>query len=191
MPTDNEITRQIAGTIAPLIAGGDWTVSTTNPEYPVAVLLGPLEQRITVRLKQGDTDRLTLHGTLPFESGSPLATITVGRFRGPKAIAGEINRRLLPEYQPKLADYIARRQAQLHAGAAREIAARELMDMWPKLHIGPSHMQSDSKSVLLADSVKLTLTHAGEQGEIELRWSSITEIKAVVSALAAAGDTDD
>lgn len=102
--SDNlEILRQLAGMVAPYLGNG-WRVDTDKPLDLPPSILGPGGENIYLRTEWNKPDHLIIAGAYPEgASDYPKARIGVSRFRDVSAIAGEIKRRLLPDYQESLA----------------------------------------------------------------------------------------
>lgn len=171
----HEITRQVAGTVTTELGAG-WKVDTAGAEGANMIHAdGPDGARIGFMLDWRDADRLEIHGTYPDGwtklYGVQSHKITVKRDRDPRAIAGEITRRLLPAFLPELADVTERLQRDRIATVQRHtvrdaIIARNNGVRWL------DHLERDSQTSLglhLADGYgDVELSNNGTSASVKL-----------------------
>lgn len=103
--------------------GGGWSrASETFGEYLLrGALVNPEGAEVFISYRHGEPWRISGHAPKDYLGGNPTKSINVGFSRDAKAVAAEINRRLLPEYLP----FFKEAKKSCDANARREQAIKE------------------------------------------------------------------
>lgn len=139
--SEHESTKLLRTTAADVVTflGDGWSVDPSNPDYPTVNIDGPDGASLNLR---GDSflsiKKLEISGSYPklldgsWDHHSKAVGINVSISRGGKAIAGEIQRRLLPEYTKQLAEAIDRKAKAQANQDARAAIAQRIIDVLPR-----------------------------------------------------------
>ncbi|MFF5264562.1 hypothetical protein ACFY4C_37035 [Actinomadura viridis] len=121
--------------------GGDWTLLPSSPDVNDRELLRDDGARLRIRFTDiRSRASLTALGIFPGairDQPHPQVQIRAATARGPRAIASDINRRLLPSYLPAL-DRVRRFQAKQDAAAARRRVAEQIQQLLPEASCIPT-----------------------------------------------------
>lgn len=121
--------------------GAGWTAAQ-DPNWPAKRVIIAHSDGRSLCLHE-DQDRLTISGRLPNEGSGPQRArcrdITVRTNRGPKVIAAEISRRLLPAYTTALAQATGSIAAAARRQDARAELGRRLAPLIPGARLSTEH----------------------------------------------------
>ena len=164
-----------------------------DPKYAdhcwCAVLIDGTGRGIHVNATQAK-GRFCLSGVWPTDSEHQVhgpdkhLHITVARNRPPEKIAAEIERRFLPWYFAAYAEQLKR--AEQH-DAARNRQHEVTVELAALLGPEASRRMQSNPNQIYAPGLTVDIHGNGESASIELRYKSITTVKAVLKAIVKAG----
>jgi hypothetical protein len=154
--------------------GPGWTPEPDDDYHGMHIANGPM--RLYISPARGTDAQIHVSGTLPqthlrVDRGG----INVSKSRGPRRIAADIQRRLLPRYQEALDRVLSHQADQAHNHRARQDTLGQIADMFPGSHvreINSAYKDSAADVVINARCGASGTIHAFDDAErlsIELR----------------------
>jgi hypothetical protein len=184
--------RKLGAQIAAHLPG--FTLEPTRDDLEHGCYLAHLDgRRLHLRRDWRNAERLTVAGSYPHEPNvshyAKACQIGVGAARGPKVIAAEVVRRLLPAYEPELAKARAEIADAQQAQAAQARAAAELARLLPGARVDAGHGRGSYPAVRWYDrddqvgSGTVRIDYRAETVSLEVRSLPVAAARRVLAAL--------